>query len=163
MARIITKGLIGQQDLSIGTGTFTRSTSTGGTQTLNQISGIIQGNSIPLNAPGQVANLVLTSILNSAVGGLYMVSAYISTAVISGNPSTRPKVTLSWTSDENGNAQSVDILGPDSSNSLTRPGSGCFPLQVLAGATVNISTLGYIGGSAPSLQYDLYVRILGPF
>lgn len=33
----ITKGLIGQQDLSIGTGTFTRTTSTGGTNTLTQI------------------------------------------------------------------------------------------------------------------------------
>lgn len=37
MARIITKGLIGQQDISIGTSTFTRATSTGGTQTLNQV------------------------------------------------------------------------------------------------------------------------------
>lgn len=34
---VITKGLIGQQDLSIGTGTFTRTTSTGGTNTLTQI------------------------------------------------------------------------------------------------------------------------------
>lgn len=37
MARIITKGLIGLQDFSQGTGTFSRSTSTGGTQTLTQI------------------------------------------------------------------------------------------------------------------------------
>ena|ERR1700676_539351 len=38
MARIITKGLIGVQDLSLGTSTFTRATSTGGSQVLNQIN-----------------------------------------------------------------------------------------------------------------------------
>lgn len=35
---IITKGLIGQQDLSTGAGTFTRTTSTGGTNTLTKIA-----------------------------------------------------------------------------------------------------------------------------
>lgn len=43
MARIITKGLIGVQDLSLGTSTFTRATSTGGTQTLNQINAVALG------------------------------------------------------------------------------------------------------------------------
>lgn len=38
MARNVIRGLIGTQDLSLGTSTFTRSTSIGGTQTLNQIS-----------------------------------------------------------------------------------------------------------------------------
>lgn len=35
---IITKGLIGKEDLNIGTGSFTRSTSTGGTNTLTKIN-----------------------------------------------------------------------------------------------------------------------------
>lgn len=38
MARIITKGLIGQEDLNVGTSTFTRATSTGGTQVLHQVA-----------------------------------------------------------------------------------------------------------------------------
>jgi hypothetical protein len=37
MAKIITKGLIGLQDLNATTSTFTRATSTGGTQTLQGI------------------------------------------------------------------------------------------------------------------------------
>lgn len=37
MAQIITKGLIGMEDLSQGTGTFSRATSTGGTQTLHSV------------------------------------------------------------------------------------------------------------------------------
>lgn len=38
MARIITKGLIGLEDLNTGIGSFTRATSTGGTQTLTKIN-----------------------------------------------------------------------------------------------------------------------------
>jgi hypothetical protein len=37
MARTITKGLIGLNDCSQGSGTFSRATSTGGTQTLTQV------------------------------------------------------------------------------------------------------------------------------
>lgn len=39
---IITKGLIGIQDMSLGTGTFTRTTSTGGTNTLSQVDFVRQ-------------------------------------------------------------------------------------------------------------------------
>ena len=49
MARIITKGLIGIQDISLGTSTFTRATSTGGTQVLNQINSSNLGSGFPLN------------------------------------------------------------------------------------------------------------------
>ena len=38
MAKIVRKGLIGIEDLNIGTGTYSRSTSTGGTQTMTKIS-----------------------------------------------------------------------------------------------------------------------------
>lgn len=43
MAKILTKGLIGLQDLSIGFGTFARATSTGGTQNLTQIAATARG------------------------------------------------------------------------------------------------------------------------
>jgi hypothetical protein len=60
MARLITKGLIGQQDLSLGTGTFTRATSTGGTQTLNQIAGFFNvGLVVPTGAVNGI-NTVFT-------------------------------------------------------------------------------------------------------
>lgn len=53
--KIITKGLIGLQDISIGTSTFTRATSTGGTQTLNQINSTNLGSGFPSNLSSPVA------------------------------------------------------------------------------------------------------------
>lgn len=55
MARIITKGLLGLQDISIGTSTFPRATSTGGTQILNQINSSNLGSGFPLNLSSPVA------------------------------------------------------------------------------------------------------------
>ena len=43
MAKIVRKGLIGVEDLNIGTGTYSRSTSTGGTQTLTKINPVSLG------------------------------------------------------------------------------------------------------------------------
>lgn len=63
MARIITKGLLGLEDVSIGTGTFSRATSTGGTQILHQINSTNLGTGFPLNLSSPV---VLTG---SYVGG----------------------------------------------------------------------------------------------
>jgi hypothetical protein len=55
MARIITKGLIGLEDVSIGTSTFTRATSTGGTQVLHQLNSTNLGSGFPLNLSSPVA------------------------------------------------------------------------------------------------------------
>ena len=49
MARIITKGLIGIEDIAIGTSTFTRATSTGGTQILHQVNSSNLTAGFPLN------------------------------------------------------------------------------------------------------------------
>src|SRR5574337_922619 len=47
MAQIITKGLIGQEDLKTGAGSFTRATSVGGTNTLTKISaGVLSAGSL---------------------------------------------------------------------------------------------------------------------
>lgn len=55
MARIITKGLIGLEDISIGAGTFTRATSVGGTQVLHQINSTNLGSGFPVNLSSPVA------------------------------------------------------------------------------------------------------------
>jgi len=52
MARIITKGLIGMEDLNAGSGTFTRATSTGGTQTMTLVP-LFTGTGVPVLAVGQ--------------------------------------------------------------------------------------------------------------
>lgn len=69
MARIITKGLIGQQDLNIGTSTFTRATSTGGTQVLNQIPIFQTGFVTPT---GAVNGVNVTFTLSPIPNGLFV-------------------------------------------------------------------------------------------
>src|SRR5690348_11257787 len=67
MARIITKGLIGYEDLSVGTSTFSRATSVGGTQTLHQIGLPAQGTTlVDLSTPQTLTNKTLTAPLISA-------------------------------------------------------------------------------------------------
>ena len=46
MAKTVRKGLMGLEDLSVGSGTFTRGTSTGGTQTLTKFSWTAVGISV---------------------------------------------------------------------------------------------------------------------
>lgn len=53
--RIITKGLLGLQDFNLGTGTFTRATSTGGVITLNQINSGNLGTGFPSNVSSPLA------------------------------------------------------------------------------------------------------------
>lgn len=54
MARNVIKGLIGLQDMALGTSTFTRSTSTGGTQILTQINSSNLGSGFPMNTSSPV-------------------------------------------------------------------------------------------------------------
>lgn len=55
MPRIITKGLIGVEDINFGTSTFTRATSTGGTQVLHQVNSSNLGSGFPLNTSSPLA------------------------------------------------------------------------------------------------------------
>jgi hypothetical protein len=54
MARIITKGLIGVEDINFGTSTFTRATSVGGTQILHQVNSSNLGSGFPLNTSSPI-------------------------------------------------------------------------------------------------------------
>lgn len=54
MARIITKGLIGVEDINFGTSTFIRATSTGGTQVLHQVNSSNLGSGFPINTSSPV-------------------------------------------------------------------------------------------------------------
>lgn len=65
MARIITKGLIGIQDLALGTSTFTRATSTGGTQTLSQINSTNLGSGFPGNLSSPITPTGLVNGVNA--------------------------------------------------------------------------------------------------
>ena len=65
MARQITKGLIGLEDISIGTSTFTRATSTGGTLTLHQINSTNLGSGFPVNTSSPVVAIGAVNGINT--------------------------------------------------------------------------------------------------
>lgn len=79
MAKIITKGLIGTQDLNLGTGTFTRATSTGGTQTLNQINLASFSPLASVSLTGQTAAVgsALLYAVPASGAGLYRVTTHL--------------------------------------------------------------------------------------
>jgi len=90
---IITKGLIGIEDLNIGAGTFTRSTSTGGTNTLTKInlaslglgagSGIITTFTVVSTTP--VTATVATAMLVNATSGNITVNLPTAASALAGS------------------------------------------------------------------------------
>lgn len=163
MARIITKGLIGQQDLSLGTSTFIRATSTGGTQVLNQISGItsVAGT---VDATAQATNIGSANLVAAAsvTGGFYIVEIVINTTQAATTSSTRPIVTIGYTDADSNQATTVNVIGPDSHNSLTNPYYGRINLNAKVGVAITYSTTGYLSSGATAMQYALHIRALGP-
>lgn len=164
MARIITKGLIGTQDLSIGTSTFTRATSVGGTQVLNQISGIVQVAAVPVDLVAQSANIATANLIAGAavLGGFYNIKIAINATQAATTSSTRPKVTIGYTDADSNTAITVDAVGPDSHNNLTTPDYISLNINAKAGVAVTYATSGYISNGATPMQYALHVRSLGP-
>jgi hypothetical protein len=162
MAQIITKGLIGQQDLSIGTSTFTRATSTGGTQTLNQISGLLQFGGAS-DATAQAANISSSSLIAAGTGGFYQVTIGINTTQLATVSSTRPSVTLTYTDADSSQVISNTVIGPDSSNLLTNPYAATVSINVKAGTAVTYTTSGYLSSGATPMQYAIHIRATGPF
>jgi hypothetical protein len=79
MARIITKGLLGLEDLAIGTSTFTRATSVGGMQVLHQINATNLGSGFPVNLSspivpsGAVNGVNVTFTLPTSPGPIVLV------------------------------------------------------------------------------------------
>ena len=64
MATLLVKGLIGIDDMSVGTGTFTRSTSTGGTATLTQVDFVRQTST---GTQTLASSLVLSTLTASGI------------------------------------------------------------------------------------------------
>lgn len=91
MAGVVTKGLIGKEDLTLGTGTSTRATSTGGTVGVTQIPISIVGGNLTLLGTSTAtlnASTISTSTLNNCT--LNTCTSSVATLVsptINGTPS----------------------------------------------------------------------------
>lgn len=75
MSKTITKGLLGLEDLNFGAGTFSRSTSTGGTITLHQINSSNVGSGFPLQGqttPSGAVNGVNTIFTLASTPGMFV-------------------------------------------------------------------------------------------
>lgn len=94
MAGIVTKGQIGYEDIATGTSTFTRSTSTGGSQTLHQLPFTVAGgNPTLLGVPVINGAIITTSTLNTCtltsatLNTCTLNTATLASPVINGTPS----------------------------------------------------------------------------
>lgn len=161
MARIITKGLIAQEDINFGSGTFTRATSTGGTQTLHKVAGSGQVVAV-VDAVAQAANIGSTALTASATGGFYELKIAMNTEVAATTSSTRPIVVIGYTDADSSQVESVNVLGPDSSNVLTKPDYISVFINAKAATAINYSTTGYLSVGGTAMQYALHIRLMGP-
>lgn len=162
MTRIITKGLLGSQDLSLGTSTFSRTTSTGGTITLNQISGAIQiAGSSDLTA--QAANITSTTLVTTTASGLYRVHGYSAVTRAATTTSTLPSIVVAWTDADSSQAMTAVLTPSDSGNGLTTVESGSLIINAKTGTTIGFSTTGYATSGATTLQYSVHLRVEGAF
>jgi hypothetical protein len=98
LAGIVTKGQIGYEDIATGTSTFTRTTSTGGTQVMHQLPFTVAGGNITILGSPTIASPTITG---TDTGTETLVNKTLSTStltspVINGTPSGTgiPTITL---------------------------------------------------------------------
>ena len=161
MARIITKGLIGAQDVNFGTSTFTRSTSTGGTQTLNQISGGSQL-AAAADATGQTAIIGTTNLVASATAGLYRINGFACVTTAATTSSTLPSIVIAWTDADSSQAMTFTLTAPNNGNVKTVIESGFLVINAKASTAITYSTTGYASSGATPMQYSVHMRMEGP-
>ena len=160
MARIITKGLIGAQDINFGTVGFTRSTSTGGTQTLNPVCGFGQL-SMYYDATAQASDGTL-NLFNSGAGGIFRISVNIVVTQVATSSSTLPSLSVVWTDADNSQSLSLQLTPTDTGNLLTTVHSGTAIIYPSASTTVYLSISGYASSGATPMQFSLHIRAEGP-
>jgi len=161
MARIITKGLIGAEDISFGTSTFTRSTSTGGTQTLHQVSGGAQLAAAADNT-AQTANIGTTNLVSSASVGLYRVNGFACVTTAATSSSTLPSIIIAWTDADSSQAMTFTLTNQNTSNVKTAIESGFLVINAKASTAISYSTSGYATSGATSMKYSVHLRMEGP-
>ena len=160
MARIITKGLIGAQDIHFGTVALTRSTSTGGTQTLSPVCGFGQLAAFS-DDTGRSADATL-NLFNSGTGGIFRISVNIVVTQAATSSSTLPSLSVVWTDADSSQSLSLQLTPTDTGNLLTTVHSGTAIIYPLANSTVQLSISGYASSGATPMKFSLHIRAEGP-
>lgn len=127
------------------------------------ISGSVSASSALLTAASvdltaQTANVSATNLVTSPTG-VYRVSAYIIVTTADGASSTLPSVVLSWTDQDNAQAQTLTLTPTNSGNALTTYQESVALLSVSNAAAIQYSTSGYASGTPAAMHYAVHIRV----
>jgi len=111
-----------------------------------------------VDSTGNTANIGSTTLLAVSTAGIYRISAYIIVTTVDGASSTLPKVTISWTDQDNSQTQSFDITPTNSGNLQTTLEEGSLIVDA-AVANISYATSGYASGTPAIMTYALHLRI----
>lgn len=112
-----------------------------------------------VNLTAQTANISATTLLAVTASGQYRVSGYIIVTTADGVSSTLPKITITWTDQDNTTGQSFDLTATSAGNTLTTFKSGILQLSAKTGNNIQYATSGYLSNTPATMQYALHLTI----
>ena len=120
-------------------------------------SSLLTPNSVNLTA--QNANISATNLVASPNNGLYRVSAYIIVTTVDLTSSTLPSIVLSWTDQDNGQAQTLTLTATNAGNTQTTYREALGVLSVSSAAAIQYSTTGYASNVSGTMKYAVHLRV----
>lgn len=115
-------------------------------------------NAVDLTA--QTANISATNLIASPANAVYRISSYIIVTTPDGASSTLPSIVISWTDQDNAQAQTL-TLTPSSptGNTTTTFGEFVATISASSAAAIKYATTSYASGTPATMQYALHLRI----
>lgn len=133
--------------------------------------GGIAVNAVDLTAQG--ANCATQTFVTPAANGYYRLSINLTITQAATTSSSTPIVTFNYTDAGSSTAQSFNVLGSSSSNSLGQQGimaNGLFStlppffgVFAKSGVAITLTCAGYATSGATPMQYALHGRLEGPY
>ena len=116
----------------------------------------LTGSNIDLTAQG--ANIGSTNLVASPVAGLYRISAYLIVTRAATTSSTLPSLTIGWTDQNSGVAQTL-VLTPTNSGNLTTTYQQATGFISTNTSAITYSTASFASSGGTSMQYALHIRV----
>lgn len=126
------------------------------------VSGYVPQSAVQLpsvNATAQAANIAATSLLATPSGRIYRIAAYVIVSQAATTSSTLPAVVITWTDQDNGQAQTITLTPTSAGNTLTTYQQATCVVNANVAAAIQYSTTGYVSVGATPMQYALHIRI----